>query len=293
MAPPLKDIFDASFLAQRALKLDLNAYKAAVLCEEETVRRLVAEITALIVAARALIAGAPAAARAFYGTDDVTLRILNRIEAGLPGILAMLDDCEDDPRNPYLNGGTFAGSTGCLDGREGDNKIDFVFELNRDVRCENLCLVAVYHIEEDETGRIVDPPSEAYREGFEPLFGRPQDSDAVNGYVVDTWLMRPRSETDLNLVPNHDPCIPSMKIDGTRITGSDEPTFIRSGFTAYFEVCVVCLDEDDWTVLGCMRWSYKSGKSEIIPHPDGGTDWGDGSENFNSALRKWLRNHGE
>ena len=293
MAPPLKDIFDASFLAQRALKLDLNAYKAALLCDEESVRRLVAKIRTLIASARALIAGAPADARAFYGTDDVTLRVLNRIEAGLPGILALLDACEDDPRNPYLDGGTFGETEGDIEGREGHNKIDFVFELNRDVRCEDLCLVAVYHIEEDETGRIVDPPSGAYREGFDPLFGRPQDIDAVNGYLVDTWLMRPRSDDELELVPNRKPCIPSMEIDGTRITGSDEPTFIRSGFTAYFEVCVICLDEDDWTVLGCMRWSYKSGKSEIIPNPDDETDWGDASENFNAALREWQRNHGE
>lgn len=296
MAPPLEDIFDASFLAQRALKLDTNAYKAALLCDAEATHRLIAEIRRLSAAARALIAGAPAAARAFYGTDDVTLRILDRIEAGIPRILSLLDHCPNDPRNPYIDGGTFAETEGEIPGQSGNNRIEFVFELNGQVPCEQLCLVAVFHIEEDETGRILERPSEGYADGYDPPSGAPRDDDAVNGYVVDTWLMRPASETDFTFVPNHSPCIPTMESDGNRITGSDSPLFLKRGYTAYFEMCVVCLDNDDWTVLGCMRWVNRKGEpdtSRILPNPDGETDWGDASENFNDALRRWLSNHGE
>ena len=290
MAPPLRDIFQASHLAQQANRLSASAYLAAIRCDAEAARRLAARAAAIVPVARRLINRAPAAARNFYATDDATLRLLDSVERELGRIDTLLRRCRPERRHPFRKGGSFRRSRGELNGHERKNKIKFVFDLVRNVQCEKLCIVSVYHIEEDATGAVVDPPSKAYRDGYDPIFygGPVDDKDAYMGYVVDT---PPKKLVGAQLVPNTDPCMPTMKIVGRRITAEDQPAFLKPGFTAYFETCVLCMDKKDFTVLGCMRWSHASGLSKILPAPGGGTDWGNASSNFNAAVRTWLRNH--
>jgi hypothetical protein len=290
MAPPLQDLFRASYLAQRANHLASNAYLGAIHCDAEKARRLAAQATPLVQQARQLINNAPQAARDFYATDDVTLRLLDAVQDNLKKIDGLLSQCRDDPRHPYLDGGSFSGSRGELDGRERKNKIEFVFVLNGEVECRDLCMVSVFHIENDETGETVIPPSNGYRPGFDPVFygGAPQDSDSVRGYVVDA---PPRILKKMKFVNNTRPCMPSMKIDGNRVTAEDEPAFVKPGHTAYFETCLLCMDGEHFRVLGSMRWLHRTGLSKIMPGPDGKTDWGPSSRMFREAVRRWLQNH--
>jgi hypothetical protein len=37
---------------------------------------------------------------------------------------------------------------------------------------------------------------------------------------------------------------PSSKINGLRVTASDSPTFLKNGYTAYFETGLVCVDPE-------------------------------------------------
>gem|GEM_PF-5060084 len=290
MTPPLHDLFRASFLAQRANRLSSNAYMAALYCDAEKARRLASEAASLANQARQLINNAPPEARDYYGIDDITLRLLDSVQIELSKIDYLLSQCQDDPRHPYLAGGSFYESSGQLKGHERNNKIKFVFKLNREIECRDYCIVSVFHIENDETGDTIIPPSNGYRADFDPVFygGAPLDSDSVDGYVVDT---PPQVVQDLKLVNNPRICMPSMEIDGNRIKAEDQPAFVKAGHTAYFETCVLCLDGENFSVLGCMRWLHRTRESKILPNSDGNTDCGSSSRMFREAVRRWLQNH--
>lgn len=287
---PLDQIFQASSIAQQARDLASNALSGAEHCDEEKARRLAERSRQLIDEARRILGGVPADALAFYMTDDVTRRILDTAEDFLARIDTALEEwCGNDGR-VFQSGGTFSESRDCQEGQAGQNRIEFVFELNGEVECRNLCIVSVFHIEEDRTGTTVVPPSRAYSDDYDPLLGgRLRDEDSVEGYIVDT----PPRVLDNNgrLVNNTSPCMPTMQIQGNVITAWDSPSFLRPGYTAYFETCILCLDEEPFTILGCIRWKHTPGRSEIQPGEGEAVDREAASGMFREAVRVWLRNH--
>jgi hypothetical protein len=285
MPDPFDDMMYASRLAQEARNLSSLAYDAAVRCDAGRARRLATRAAATAREARRRIAALPARVRDAYATDDVSIRILDFADWHLSKIEKLLKECA----KPASAQGSFKGSQGGLAGQAGLNRIEFAFRLKDGVRCERLCMISVYHIEEDATGRIVDPPSQAYKPTFDPLLGGvAPDSCAVGGYIVDapeTVLASPNG--NLVLVPNFSPCMPTSLVAGQTVTARDTPDFLKPGFTAFFETCVVCLDTTPPIVLGTARWSHKNGHSDLDSPPDQPGPSGP----FRDALKRWMDTH--
>jgi hypothetical protein len=281
MAGPFDDMMQASYRAQHARDLASDAYMEAIYCDREAARRLADRARAVIREVERMIAALPAAVRAAYGTDDATLDLLAYARGDLARIDGLLERCR-----PPAAGGTFADSRGQLEGQERRNTIAFVFTLTAPLECRHLCIVSVFHIEEDATGKTVDPPSKAYRDGFDPITGKPDEGSAVRGHVVDVgdaaWAEDASGR--LVLVKNTMPCWPSSKVDGLRVTAEDSPTFLKDGYTAYFETCLVCLDPTPPSVLGCCRWKHTNGSSELQTP----ADFPGPSAHFRDALTRWL-----
>lgn len=286
---PVDEILRASSIAQRARDLASNALSGAEHCDEERARRLEEQSRQRIDKARRILGTVPADALDLYATDDITRRILDTAEDLLARIDAALEECLGNDDRVFQPGGTFSGSLDLQEGQAGQNRIEFVFGLNGEVQCHNLCIVSVFHIEEDRTGTTIIPPSRGYTDEYDPLIGgRLRDEDSVDGYVVDT---PPRVLVDGRLVNNTSPCLPTMEIQGDVITAWDSPSFLRQGHTAYFETCVLCLDGEPFAILGCMRWKHTPGRSEIQPGENGEIDRETPSGMFEEAVRIWRRNH--
>jgi hypothetical protein len=136
----------------------------------------------------------------------------------------------------------------------------------------------------------------------------PQDSDAVDGYVVDT------------APSNKCPCFPpdgqkfvrvQVKKSGggtttaRGISGLDEANDVKGAFELHFETAAVCFKvtkadpetkkilEYDATILQTMRWVLRedeNGDLETTILLNGGkVDWGAPSRPFQKALSFWLK----
>jgi len=156
------------------------------------------------------------------------------------------------------------------------NRIDFVYKL--EVRCEKPAFIQVYHIEKDETGEALLKPSKGDKRssGF-PLMSHfaPRDQDAFDGYVVDA---------DPN---GKEPSLHTDTKNGVA-QAFDMPDFVKKGYTAYFETCLVCMDGDEYKILTCIRWTSKGPDGEVRMDP---TKDCQPSLNFERALQHWLNQH--
>ena len=216
---------------------------------------------------------------------------------------------------PFEEAGTFDGTTAGLDPTKAPvtvdqkNRIVFVFNPTKalELDCDSICLVSVQHFEDlTKCGMVVEEPGSVRRGGAG--FPAPLDSDAVDGYVVDT---SPKSEC---------PCLPA---DGQRfvvvplpqiagqppgtgigLRGTDEPNDATKGFELHFETAAVCfkvtkksaegkIKAFEITILQTMRWVLEVNQkgalvSRILKNGQS-IDWGAPSLPFQKALRMWLK----
>lgn len=288
MSPRPDEIFEAADVTSKVNRLVGPALSAALECDEDRARRLSKRLKALIAEAEAKLAAAPAQARAFYHTDDVVERHLKAARKALKRIRKLLKVCRKKAGKPPKKVGSFKGTTQHTAPTIGNDSIDFVFEFKKPVRCERLCLVSVYYIENDETGEILRNPSDGYLEGFDNFGGGTlSDDHAVDGRIVDAPVLR-KPEGGGDPVKSNNPCLPTSKVEGQKVIGYDPPNFVKRGFTAYFETCVVCLDDRPrFKVLGSMRWSNKGNTSALTPRK-GRLDRERRSDGFIRALEKYL-----
>ncbi len=263
----------------------------------------------------------------FIDSLDVIFRLrIRRLAIGrrlaaarksLEQIEALLRDCaKKEPIYPFKESGTFKGTRAGLASKAtvftGEkNRIEFVFDADKELDCDSICLLTVQHYEDlGKCGKVVDPPDAGRRGGEAGLF-TPLDRDAADGYVVDT---NPRAKC---------PCLPSKvqglveikrpkgggRAAGSRqgIRGFDEPNDVGEGFECCFETAAVCfkvtkrseLNEVlafQITVLQTMHWVLTRNKDSVLESrilKNGrAIDWGAPSLPFQKALRKWLKVEG-
>jgi len=153
------------------------------------------------------------------------------------------------------------------------NSIEFIFKLS--IRCENPQFIQVYHIEKKDTGEILENPSEGDARYDPPGIIEdyaPRDSDAFDGYVVDADPAQ------------SDPTMDTITADGVT-RAFDKPDFVKKGYTAYFETCLVCLD-NGYQILGCIRWLSEGPNGDVTVDQNNHKP----SLNFERALQHWLNN---
>lgn len=291
MAPRTTEIFRAADITHEITGLAREAYMAAVRCQGDRARRLRKAVRAKIKLAEAQLAMAPADAIALYGTDDVVRRILASTKAEMKRLDKLLKQCRPSSRVPFKKSGSFKGTKDMQTGQAGNNTINIKFTLDKAVECERLCLISVYYIENDATGEIQQNPSDGYKDGFDNIYGGTlPDSDAAGGFIVDAPARRDPTG-GLNFQPSNNPCMPTSKKAGLVITAEDSPMFIKPGFTAWFETCLVCLDErPKFRILGSMRWSY-AGSETRIKRRKKKINRKSASDGFIQALEKYIANH--
>jgi hypothetical protein len=289
MSPSYKTIFEAADLLQIAQAIALNALEAANHCDAVRARRLRKRALKAALKAEAKLATATPEERAFYYTDDVVVRQLKSLRKNMNLVNRLLAICSPQTKYPFKASGSFAKSKDLQAGQAGKNRIDFHFALAADPKCERLCLVSVYYLEENATGKKAKKPSDGYKPGFDNLYGGTlPDRDAADGYIVDAPAMVPAPGGGLQFVPSNSPCMPSSKVAGLVVTGLDKPNFVKRGYTAHFETCLVCLDDrPKFRVLGCIKWFNRRGKAKIVPSK-GKFDRNGVSEGFVRALEKYL-----
>jgi hypothetical protein len=290
--PDHKEIFEASFIIQRALRPGSNAMHAAYACEADRARRLRDRTRVLIRDALAKLATATPAARRFYSTDDVVRRIAARLQADMNRVEGLLRRCRPMRGVNFQKSGSFAKSKDMQPGQSGKNKILLEFNLSKKAECEKLCLISVYYVEVDETGKRLTKPSKGYKDTFDPLLGGLlPDGDAAAGYIVDApERVLAGAVGQLRLVPSNSPCMPTSKQVRRKITARDSPNFLKPGHTAWFETCLVCLDRrPKFEILGSVRWRHSSGETRLLPK-DGSLDRKRASDGFVQALELYLAN---
>lgn len=288
MPQPFPNLDNARQEAIKAANFAREAINAADRCQGGKALRLSKDAARHIAAARAAIRAAPAAERNAAPNYLRALdQVISRAEGFVAAVKPALDRCQKLPAvyGVALKAGTFGKAQDFQSKPPSDhpNQVKFTFTLGPKSQCERLGFVAVYYIENDATLETLPKPSQgdnrtAHKgalEGFPPNGKPPRDADAADGYVVDA-------------PPDGDsPFWPDTSRKGDTITVSDRPSFVARGHTAYFETCVVCLD-DPTKILGCYRWrhtaEYPKPPAEILEGPVPPT------RPFQKALQKWLDN---
>lgn len=280
MPEPDPVIKDAENISKSARMLAESALESARLCDSEAASRLKSEaIKKLDKAKRAfnniskVFREIP---REYQPNVDAADRDIKIADELVGKVDEVIKGCVSKTYFDYEVGGKFQTPVEQADPDTPKNKIYFEFKPKGELECERHCYVSVYHIEKDDTGETLEKPSEGdTRFGAIEQQTMPRDEDAVDGYVVDTDPALP------------DPCWSTSETTPDGIVKSyDEPSFVKEGYTAYFETCVVCLEEGKYTIEGCQSWSYSGTDkrvnlpSKLPPSPP--------SEPFQRSFRHWL-----
>lgn len=275
MPEPMDTLDTAADLARKGKYYALEALKGAGRCDSEKALRLSSKAKALLDKAKKTVNQVNPAIRAHMVYDDGIKRTIAMGRDYLADIDAVLERCRKSSQ--LYDYKKKAGSwVQAKDGRSKGinlNQVYFEFKLKR-FECEKLCYIAVYHVEDEATGKTMQDPSVADIRTLGSWGVPPEKEDVADGYVVDAHPMA------------KDPCWSDLEREGDTVKVYDRPAFIKPGYTAYFEVCVVCLDPPEPKIFGVHRFSYSgtSGKSEIQPNSCPPT------LPFQEALSKWLNN---
>jgi len=294
MPKTIADAKKAEIAAQAAFDYSSNAVIAAGQCDKMRVERLEKWAKKKIKEALHHLKNIPKKILDKTHFDELAKRNIGNAKKNLAKIADELKKACAIKRkevNTTCNGGTFKGTKDGIQSPRGEkNKIEFVFTLKPGIKCEQLAIVSVMHIEEDDTGRTVIPPSKAFLDTYDPLpGGRLRDIDSIGGFTVD---VAPLKLENGKLVINKNPSSSSMEIKGNTITAEDDPRFLKPGYTAYFETCVLCLDDDKFKYLGCIRWWHRPGESRIEKDKNGNIDQKEASWMNVWAMWAWYFTHG-
>ncbi len=281
MPEPDPVIKDAENISKSARRLAESALESARLCDSEAALRLKSEAVKKLNKAKRAFNNISEALREIPREHQPNVDAADRDIKITDELIGKVDEvikgCAPKNYFDYQIGGMFQIPEEQDDPGTPKNKIYFEFKPKGELECERRCHVSVYHIEKDDTGETLEKPSKGdTRFGAIEAMTMPRDEDAVDGYVVDT---------DPELL---DPCWSTSETTPDGIVKSfDEPSFVKEGYTAYFETCVVCLREGKYTIEGCQSWSY-SGTSKRVNLPPSKPTPNSPSEPFQRSFRHWL-----
>jgi hypothetical protein len=168
--------------------------------------------------------------------------------------------------------GGFGKSTHRTGSAAGD-RIDFNFNYAGKSPCPTgLALVAVFHVR-NSGGKIIPNPIKAY---LREEIGDQSTKDVLDGYLVDRPAKKEKSI-----------CVSTMNHQKGRrlVTGWDAPNFLKKGYTAHFEVAVICTAFQTITFFpGVLRWQNEGSNSKIV-----GVHTVKPSGRFKAVVRHWLK----
>lgn len=294
MEESLKKLDAAIAYIKMAMRLANSAYDAAMNCDMPRAERLITMARMTIKQCQDVMNTIPADHLKFFMTDDTILRVAGDIEDDLAYIEKKLLKCKKRIAGLFSGkpSGSFERTTEDVNGIY---EIRFDFAIQEELECSEVCVVSMYYLEEVNTGKIVSPFTDGCLQEYAAggtLFGRPGNADEVDGHVIDSahWKYKPDFKGKER---KQYPCLPTSKHKDKNVSASDMPTFVKNGYIAYFETCVICFLNGSYKILGCMRWNTGGSQSngEIEKSKSGAIDHWPPSPMFKRALDQWLKNN--